>query len=211
MKNFIIKSVLGLTALGSLASAHAAVLTGPIQNPANGHYYYLLANDTWTASQSQAVALGGNLVTVNDAAENTWLAATFLNYGGVRRDLWLGLSDAASEGHFQWADGEPFTYANWEPSQPDNGMGFYPVENYVHMFGGTGTEHLPGWFAGGWNDFQDLASYTSKSGTFRELCGVVEVVPEPSLCALLIAGATVLLWFRKALRGSGAFAEPVRK
>ncbi len=176
-----------------LAAAHAGTLTGPIQNPANGHFYYLLANDTWTDAQAQAVSLGGNLVTINDQAENTWVASTFLNYGGVRRDLWLGGTDAGTEGHWRWANGEAFSYSNWEPGQPDNGGGYYPNENYLDMYGGTTTEHLPGWVPGAWNDLQDRAGYYSNSGTFREMCGVVEVVPEPTVEALLLVAGPLLL------------------
>ena len=44
----------------------AQVVAGPIVNPANGHAYFLLAPNTWTSSESQAVALGGHLATIND-------------------------------------------------------------------------------------------------------------------------------------------------
>jgi len=43
-----------------------------VTNPANGHSYYLLSSNTWTASQAEAAALGGNLP-INDAAENDWV------------------------------------------------------------------------------------------------------------------------------------------
>ncbi|MFM5889565.1 MAG: hypothetical protein ACKOQS_14980, partial [Dolichospermum sp.] len=36
----------------------------------NGKFYLLSNAGTWTQAQAQAVTLGGNLVTVNDAAEN---------------------------------------------------------------------------------------------------------------------------------------------
>lgn len=39
----------------------------------NGKYYKKLDADTWVNSQANAVAQGGNLVTIDDAAENAWL------------------------------------------------------------------------------------------------------------------------------------------
>src|SRR5262245_55208746 len=92
--------------LVSASSALASVVTGPVYNPANGHSYYLLNTATWTASEAEAVSLGGHLVTVNDSAENSFLLSNFSNYGGVTRALWTGLNDAAVEGTFAWTSGE---------------------------------------------------------------------------------------------------------
>ncbi|MFM6908056.1 MAG: lectin-like protein, partial [Dolichospermum sp.] len=74
---------------------------------------------TWRQAQAQAVTLGGNLVTVNDAAENQFLVNTF---GGTER-LWIGLTDEVTEGTFKWANGEAVTYTNWSPGQPDDNFG----------------------------------------------------------------------------------------
>ena len=45
--------------LATVPGARAAVLAGPITNAANGHLYYLLSANTWTASEAEAVGLGG--------------------------------------------------------------------------------------------------------------------------------------------------------
>ena len=63
-------------------SALATPISGPIVDPANGHTYYLLEKTTWVAAEAEAVALGGHLATVNDAAEDAWLFATFATFGG---------------------------------------------------------------------------------------------------------------------------------
>lgn len=103
-----------------------------------GHQYQLTsAPMSWTEAEAQAISLGGHLVTVNDADENNWLYNTF---SGATQQLWIGLSDAASEGVWKWADGSGFNYSNWLPAQPDNAG---DVENYVHLWQGQG---------GGWND-----------------------------------------------------------
>ena len=102
----------------------------------NGKFYLLSNAGTWTQAQAQAVTLGGNLVTVNDAAENQFLVNTF---GGTER-LWIGLTDEVTEGTFKWANGEAVTYTNWASGEPNDGGG---NEDYAEF-------NLGG--AGKWND-----------------------------------------------------------
>jgi hypothetical protein len=89
MKNIL---ALGIVALLGAASVNAQILTSAY-NPATGHTYYLLAQSTWSVAESQAIALGGHLATINDAAEDNWVAITLSNFGGVQRGLWIGLTD----------------------------------------------------------------------------------------------------------------------
>ncbi|GBF82577.1 beta strand repeat-containing protein [Aphanothece sacrum] len=93
-----------------------------------GKYYLFTDSLSWTAAQAQAVALGGNLVTVNDLAENQWLTA---NFGG-QGNLWLGLTDQSIEGSFSWINGETITatYRNWLTGQPTNVTG---LEDYASL------------------------------------------------------------------------------
>jgi hypothetical protein len=98
----------------------ASVVAGPIVNPANGHFYYLLSNNTWEASEAEAVTLGGHLATIRSQAENDWVFNTFSTYSGGRRDLWIGLNDLSSAGTFVWVSGESSGYTNWGSGQPDN-------------------------------------------------------------------------------------------
>lgn len=113
----------------------AAIISGPVTNSANGHIYYLLTQNTWTASEAEAQTLGGHLVTINDQAEQDWVLNTFAAFGGVDRALWIGLTDRYQEGAFSWSSGEPLGYTHWQsPPQPDNGSSSaHGAENYVHM------------------------------------------------------------------------------
>lgn len=107
--------------LSATGAVEAALLTGPVVNPANGHTYYLLSSNTWTDSENEAVTLGGHLTTINDADENAWVLSTFSFYGGTYKDLWIGLSDFASEGNWVWANGETSSFRNWSVGEPNNG------------------------------------------------------------------------------------------
>jgi hypothetical protein len=69
-----------------------------VTNSANGHVYYLLPQSTWSASEADAQALGGHLVTINDQAEQQWVFSTFGSYGGTDKSLWIGLREFAPEG-----------------------------------------------------------------------------------------------------------------
>ena len=91
------------------------------QKPAQIYTYnnhkYLLSNElSWEDAQAQAESLGGNLVAIDDAAEQEWLIQTF----GQTERFWIGLSDRDEEGNFEWVNGQTTTYRNWKPGQPSN-------------------------------------------------------------------------------------------
>ena len=83
----------------------------------NGHTYLLSDNlGSWQDAQAEATRLGGNLVTLNDSQEESWIQSTF----GTDESFWIGLSDAETEGEWQWSSGESSTYRNWAPGEPNN-------------------------------------------------------------------------------------------
>ena len=82
----------------------------------NGHHYYCsTGTDTWANAQANCVANGGYLAVLNDAAENSYLANIL-----TLQSAWIGANDLVTEGTFQWVNGDPFTYTNWYPGQPNN-------------------------------------------------------------------------------------------
>ncbi|HWI59241.1 MAG TPA: LamG-like jellyroll fold domain-containing protein, partial [Bacillota bacterium] len=95
----------------------------------NGHAYTISDSSTWWYyAEQQARALGGHLVTINDALENAWVYTNFSGYG----NLWTGLNDEARKGTYLWSSGEAVTYTNWDSGQPYNGNN----QDYVLMRGG---------------------------------------------------------------------------
>jgi len=135
------------------------VVAGPIRNPGNCHDYYFTEPGTWIEQQLKAEALGGDLVTIDDSAENDWVRANFANYNKQEQAIWIGLSDFAGENTFVWADGSPVAYTNWSAGEP-NDLG---NEDYVMMNNAM---------TGEWND--------AHSGI--HLGGVIEIPTEHCPC-----------------------------
>ena len=159
-------------------SVAATVIGGPVTNPANGHRYYLLGQNNWPNSESEAVGLGGHLATIDDAAENQLVYSTFGAPSGTDRALWIGLNDAAAEGSLVWADGSPLGYTNWYAGGNGNNESF----DYAFMLPSQGVPTQ----GGTW-------SFSTAFITF----GVVEVVPEPGCLAIACAAPLVLLRRRR--------------
>jgi hypothetical protein len=172
------KTILTTLALSAslLVTRGVEVVTGPVTNSTTGNLYFLLSGSTWTEAEAKAIELGGHLVTINDAAENDWVFNTFGSYGGVQRELWIGLNDAAQEGTFVWSSGQPVTYTRWYPGEPNN----YSNDDYTHIyapFKNVGSR---------WNDSPNV----SQDGEGNPFCGVVELSPvtPPSNAVQVITG-----------------------
>ncbi len=148
--------------LTGIGASYGAVIGGPEVYPATGHVYYLLDAASWTDSEAQAIALDGHLATINDQDEQNWVFTTFFS---DERNLWIGLNDAAEEGTFLWANGEPVTFTNWWVGEPNNLQG----EDYVHMDGQNPAR------LGRWNDLHDWGRVG-----WTTPYGIVELVPEPA-------------------------------
>ncbi|MBL7955213.1 MAG: HYR domain-containing protein, partial [Flavobacteriales bacterium] len=83
-----------------------------------GHAYYLSTTTSyWPDANTAAQAMGGHLVSITSEAENAWL--TSATNGVVS---FIGLSDIATEGNWQWANGEPFSFDKWGEDEPTGGI-----------------------------------------------------------------------------------------
>ena len=108
-------------------------------NPATGHFYKQVGPMTWAEAEAYAVSVGGHLVTINDQIEQDWLAAPF-----TQPKLWIGMNDRAVEGTWVWSSGEPVTYENWTPGEPNNYQGEdAAVMNWTDPWGMFGWNDLP--------------------------------------------------------------------
>ncbi|MFX0171579.1 MAG: right-handed parallel beta-helix repeat-containing protein, partial [Candidatus Hodarchaeota archaeon] len=99
----------------------------------DGHEYQLIkTHRTWSEAKADCEARGGHLVTITSQEENDLVQS-------LARGIytWIGLTDEAVEGEWQWVTGEPLIYTNWDDGQPDDSDG----EDYAEM-----------WNGGLWND-----------------------------------------------------------
>ena len=138
----------------ALATVLAALTAGSVQSApvqwsagvgGNDHWYEVVIGrpTTWNFANTSATAsthLGqtGYLASITSALEQTFLNG--LNTSSIR--AWLGGTDAAVEGTWEWTSGEAFTYSNWYTGEPNN----YYNEDY-----------LIGWWNGDtWNDYREV-------------------------------------------------------
>ncbi len=92
----------------------------------NGYHTYAQISGvmSWTAAKADAESRGGYLATITSAEENSRVvAAASLDY------LWLGGSDASSEGTWTWLSGEAMDYSNWGSGEPNDSSG----EDYLTL------------------------------------------------------------------------------
>ncbi|MGE4182002.1 MAG: C-type lectin domain-containing protein [Limisphaerales bacterium] len=98
---------------------------------------------TWHDAHAYALSVGADLVAINDAAENAWLVTTFPS-----ELFWTGGTDQAAESVWVWTNGDPWSYTNWNPGEPNDAT----EEEWLHInWGGPG----------GWNDFESGADYVN--------------------------------------------------
>jgi hypothetical protein len=178
-----IKTLLTIVTLSLICQTTRAVVSvvnGPVYNPANGHNYYLLSPATWQNAELFSQTLGGHLMTINDAAENTWMYNAFIA-SDPNLNPWIGLNDIGTPGVWKWASGETVSYLNFAPGEPNQigpapyGVNIFPLNPYPT-------------FASKWND----------APTVDVIMGIAEV-PEPTTFSLAIVGlaAVVLRRFRR--------------
>jgi len=145
-----------------------------IYSPITGQgYCYLPAVMTWENAYDIGQQMGLDMPIVADAAENEWLRSTFAAMLGEDAGLWLGLSDTATEGTWEWNVGDPLAYTNWAPGNPTGGNA---AEDYAYMFLGDGL----------WRDRDGV-----------NLFYPVYQIPEPATCLLLGGGLVATLIRRR--------------
>jgi hypothetical protein len=186
-----------IVAITAVQSAAAAPILPGVYNATTGSTYYLLSSSSWQDAESQALSVGGHLVTINDEAENSWLFSTFGPYD-QQNGFWIGLHKNII-GDWTWVSGEAVTFLNWDDGEPNNWFGH---EDSGMMYG---PQTNPSPKRGKWND--------APSSGFdpQQLNGIAEVtaVPEPSSVCLFATG--LVLFGAGAVRVHYRFGIPQRK
>lgn len=154
-------ATMGTTYTFRIGGYNGAVGTGtltvddgrPRLNAMTGNYYAAIAlpgmgwDDARAAAQAMTfMGMQGDLATITSQQENDFI----FGLGNVN-NYWLGgfqnlSSPSYSEpgGGWEWVTGEPFTYTNWLPGEPNN-TGAFPSEDYLELLQSGG-------FGETWND-----------------------------------------------------------
>jgi hypothetical protein len=114
-------------------------------------YAYFSETVTWQEAKLKAERLGGHLATVTSAAEDAWVIANFESkVSPGKKQFWIGAKQENPSQPWRWVTGEPFSFVQWAPSEPNNAKG-------------TDLKSIPPYMLGylvqggrmGWNDFSE--------------------------------------------------------
>uniref|UniRef100_A0A670ZLF0 C-type lectin domain-containing protein n=1 Tax=Pseudonaja textilis TaxID=8673 RepID=A0A670ZLF0_PSETE len=97
-------------------------------------YKHFSARRSWEDAETRCREHGGHLANILSPEEHS-----FLSSRGEYQ--WIGLNDRTIEGDFQWSDGSPLLYENWQDGQPDS-----------HFLYGENCVGLSGQKDGKWSD-----------------------------------------------------------
>lgn len=114
-----------------LSEPSLATLSRPLMY--NGHdYLFIRSPKTWDQAGALCDSLGYGLVTINDAAEETFLQG----FEGTSA-WWIGFNDQQTKGIWVWRNGTS-SYTHWISGVPDNYNNqneFCAEDNYANSHG----------------------------------------------------------------------------
>jgi hypothetical protein len=111
-----------------------------VEDGGNGHWYVrMLDASSWSSSREKCAQVGGHLATITSATENDFI------HGVVgANQAWIGGTQTPGSCEpgcgWYWITGEPWTYSNWSPGEPNNDLG----QDFLNLYA-----------SGAWDDFYD--------------------------------------------------------
>jgi hypothetical protein len=114
----------------------------------NGHWYTRMLDTTsWFSSKEKCTQVGGHLATITSAPENDFIHGIL----GANQ-AWIGGMQTPGSCEpgcgWSWITGEPWTYSNWSPGEPNNDL----QQDFLQIYP-----------TGAWDDFWN-------SGPFQSVC-----------------------------------------
>jgi len=137
-----------VTLVSSSSISTYTSIPGFIYYGQNAGSYYFKSNQahTWLNADLKCQQVGGHLAHISNQAENNYVDNIISTLSPTRG--WIGLQQNCNSGSFsepaggwEWTDGTPVTYTNWNGSEPNNYYGSSNPEDYTEMFAN-----------GAWND-----------------------------------------------------------
>jgi hypothetical protein len=83
-----------------------------------GHtYLFCPVHSTWSEALATCKNAGIHLASIGSPEEDDFVFQTANTLSNEK--WWMGFNDIAEEGKFVWENGNPVTFTNWEPEQPE--------------------------------------------------------------------------------------------
>lgn len=121
----------------------------------NGHYYKFFSNKMkWHDAKAYCESIGGHLVTISSMEENDFVVSICTEL------IQLGLTDEEVEGEWKWVTGEPYTFSNFDPGEPNNqgDEDYAYISNLGHGRWGDGHLARENWaFVCEWDSAAELS------------------------------------------------------
>ncbi len=153
---------------------HADAVRWPAESGGNDHYYARIRQPvTWEQARVAAERLGGHLATITSAAENAFITPLVIDgnfnvshIGGFR-----------SGGGWAWITGEPWSYTNWYPGEPNNATG---DERYLATWitPGTWNDIFPSYLA---EFLVEWPAHAAADCNGNNVCDIDEIAKSPGL------------------------------
>ncbi|XP_059811722.1 C-type mannose receptor 2 isoform X1 [Hypanus sabinus] len=74
---------------------------------------------SWSEARTSCQQQNSDLLSITELHEQTYINGLLTGYSAT---LWIGLNDLDINGGWQWSDGSPLKYLNWERDQPVNSL-----------------------------------------------------------------------------------------
>ncbi|MEZ5001690.1 MAG: HYR domain-containing protein [Chitinophagales bacterium] len=167
--------------LGTFGSSPPSLSGYTYNSDYNGKHYYISnsSNNNIINAQANAASHGGNVVVIENSAENSHVQSIVSGFGS---NLMIGLYDGVIEGQFRWVNADPSSYTNWNGGEPNNaGSG----EDYVEVISSGRWNDLPSFDHGGKRYLVEVPilyqwqSRPGTSGTFTNISGANSLTYNP--------------------------------
>ncbi|XP_066985439.1 low affinity immunoglobulin epsilon Fc receptor-like isoform X2 [Macrobrachium rosenbergii] len=114
--------LLVLVAFGSVVSSVSGDISCEPGWLQFGSSCFYLANDSgnWFHGYEFCKGIGGSLATIRSEDENYFIAGALA--ASNASNVWIGFHDQQVDGYFEWISGQPTTFSNFAPGQPDYGL-----------------------------------------------------------------------------------------